>query len=227
MAGRILLGLALAGFLWILVRHRRGQEQALLVIAVVFPFLYAASWFSLLFLEPRYLVLLAPVTALLLGRAFRERIAVAGLVGALLFSVAGLIVMQRENRWPARAPDVSVPADLSPLLGTLERLRVDRASANYWLAYRISFESRERIIATPNGKLVAEARGLVTESSSRYSRYAPYERAVREDERAAHVYLAGSSAEAGDRPIFERAGYRRIASGTFVVYVPPRPLPGG
>jgi len=162
------------------------------------------------------------VAALLLGRALRNgRIAVAGVGAALALSIAGLAVMEREDRWAPQAPDVRVPASIAPLLHTLDRLRVDRAFANYWLAYRITFATNERIVAAPSGRLALLPSGLVTEVDTETSRYPPYERLVHSRRRVAHIYLAGSSSEGADRSVLEQAGYRRLTVDRFVVYVPP------
>ncbi len=200
--GSALLALALAGFVLLVLRRSSGLEP-LLLVAGAFPFLYAASSFAYYVDEPRYLVLFGPGPALLLGRMLaRPPVAAAGLVAALALSVVGLARMQRDGLYEPRAPDVRVPADISPLLTTLERERIDRVLANYWLAYRISFESRERILATSTG----------------FVRDQVADRIVRSSPSPARVFLAGSVAERRARAGLR--GYRRIASGSFVVYAP-------
>lgn len=42
------------------------------------------------------------------------------------------------------------PRDLGPLISTLDDLGVDRVYADFWLAYRLTFDTDERIIAAQN-----------------------------------------------------------------------------
>jgi hypothetical protein len=78
--------------------------------------------------------------------------------------------------------------------------------ANYWIAYRITFESSERIIASPSG----------------FWRYRPYHDAVAADKRPGRVFLAGSRVEREERRRLLRENYERLAVDGFVVYVPRR-----
>jgi hypothetical protein len=206
--GYAAVALAVAGFLALLLKRPPGLEP-LLVLGAAFPFLYAASSFTFFVAEPRYLVFLAPVPALLLGRALAARgpvVAGAGLAAALALSIAGLVVMERQNRFAPIAPDVRVPADLSPALAVLEREDQRRVLANYWLAYRISFESGERVIATSTG----------------FVRHESHDRLVRSSPRPARVFVEGSAEERRAGPRLVDRGFRRIEAGGFAVYVASR-----
>ena len=201
-AGVAVLVAALAGFAYLLWRRPPGLEP-LLVLGAAFPFLYAASSFTFLTTEPRYLVFLGPVPALLLGRALaRPRLAAAGLAVALAVSVVGLRALERQDLFTPEVHEGGVTAELGPLVDRLERDGVEHVYANYWLAYRITFESDERVVATSTGHV----------------RYEPHDRAVRSDPRAAHVFFAG----APDERRFARDGYRRLREGPFAIYVPRR-----
>src|SRR5207245_2555987 len=81
------------------------------------------------------------------GRRFRSA---AFLLAAFGLSLAGLLTMRDQGLYAPLDQDVRVPSDLSPLLETLHAHHVDRVFADYWLAYRLSFETDEHIIATPN-----------------------------------------------------------------------------
>jgi hypothetical protein len=197
-AGIALLVVALAGFARLLVTRPRELEP-LLAVAVAFPFLYAASSFTFLVTEPRYLVFVAPVIALLLARAFERRAAVA-LAVALAVSVVGLRALERQDLFTPEVHEGGVTTDLGPLISRLEREGVEHVLANYWLAYRISFESDERVIATSTGHV----------------RYEPHDRAVRADPRAARVFFAGAPDER------RLPGYRRVREGPFAIYLPAR-----
>ena len=196
------LVLSLVAFAVLLVRRPPGSEP-LLVCVVMFPFLYAASSFAFLVAEPRYLVFIGPVLALLIAAALVPRgawVAAAALVILGAISVAGLAQLERQGRY---AP-LRVPADIRPALAVLERHGVDRVLANYWLAYRITFESDERIIASPAG----------------FWRYRPYHDTVRAERRPGRVFLAGSPNERRERARLLGQGYLRLVADGFVVYVP-------
>ena len=201
--GWIGLGAALAGFA-VLVARRRPELEPLLVAAALFPLLYGLSKFTYYFDEPRYAVYLSPVLALLAGSAFATpaRAAVA-LAAALALSVAGLVQMDREEQFQPVAQDVRVPSDLGPVLDLLGREGQTRVLANYWIAYRISFESEERVIATSTG----------------FVRYQPHDRLVRRSAYPARVYVRGSKVEGRARSELASRGYRRLEAGGFVVYV--------
>jgi 4-amino-4-deoxy-L-arabinose transferase-like glycosyltransferase len=103
--------------------------------------------------EPRYLVagyiLLAPLLGVAGAEAFagRWRTAWAGLFGALLLS--NLSGAAQARRHVEDLDDSQVTGPLEPLLLALRAEGVTRAYANYWTAYRVTFESREEILATP------------------------------------------------------------------------------
>jgi hypothetical protein len=203
-AGVALLVLALGLLMFLCVRFRREAEPLLLALAA-FPFLYAASTFTYFVDEPRYLVFLAPVPALLAGAGLARTTplaAAAALALAVAASVVGLARLEREGRY---AP-LRVPSDLGPVLETLERNGVRHVRANYWIAYRITFESEERVIASPDG----------------FWRYYPYHQAVSVDPRPGRVFLSGSARGRREQPRLIEAGYRRLSVDGFVVYVPRR-----
>lgn len=198
------LVLALVAFAAIFVRRPPGSEP-LLVCLLAFPFLYAASSFTFLVAEPRYLVFVAPVVALLVAAALVGRgpsLAAGALVVAGAVSVAGLLQLERQGRY---AP-LRVPADIGPAIAVLEANDVDRVLANYWLAYRITFESEERIIASPTG----------------FWRYRPYHDTVQAERRPGRVFLARSPNERRERVALLSQGYARLVADGFVVYVPRR-----
>jgi len=205
LAGRLLLLVALAGFVWLLAR-RRGQVELLAWVALPYPFLYALSPFAWYVREPRYLVLLAPVCALLLARLVSSPpVTVAALAAALALSVVGLRTMQASERFRALAPNTRVPLDIAPLLRTLERQHISRAYANYWVAYRVTFLSGEKIIATAQGA----------------DRYLPYRRDVCASPRSAQIFVDGAAEQPAKGRRLRRAGYRQTQTAGFIVYLPP------
>ena len=113
-----------------------------------------------------------------------------------------------------------VPRDLGPLISTLDRLDLDRVYAEYWLAYRLSFDSEERIIAAQNEfKDVTFEGGVAIPPSPVNLRYEPYERQV---ERARHGFVFYREI-LESTPIvdeLERKGYRRHDAGEYVILTP-------
>jgi Dolichyl-phosphate-mannose-protein mannosyltransferase len=198
---------AVAGVSVLLVRRPRGLVP-LLVVAAAFPFFYALSTHAFYVREPRYLVVFAPIPALLGGWALsRAGPIAASATFVLVFSLttAGLIRMEQRELPAPRGTGQPVPADFEPLLETLRREGVKYALANYFIAYRISFESDEEIVATSTG----------------FVRYQPHDRLVRSSPGAARVFLEGTNGERLARPtLLARGFHRRVVEG-FVVYLPP------
>ena len=195
----VLLLAALSWVAFLALRRREGLGP-LLAVALSFPFLYAASSFTWLVEEPRYLVLLLPVAALLAAaRLRRPGVAAVVLTAALALSVSGLERMEGSFRYKTRTGHVDVPDDLGPVLETLDARGDRTVVADYWVAERITFESRERIVATSH-------------------RYPPFTETVRASARPAHVFVDGTPAERKARARLMGNGYERIAVGGFVVY---------
>jgi 4-amino-4-deoxy-L-arabinose transferase-like glycosyltransferase len=196
------LSIAVLAFLCsMLIRDPR--RRLLGAIAVTYPFVQALSPFASLNVEPRYLVLLSPVIALALADLVGRTLTGAALATVVLFGLSVVGIHQLNEQKPAVPPvgEVRVPADLGPVLRTLERHGIDRVRAHYAIAYRITFESDERIIAAPRHR----------------GRRPEYEELVAREPRPGYVAVRGSPA---DR-LFTRPGYRRIVAGDWAVYVPP------
>ena len=206
--GASLLVIALAAFVFVLVRRSQRLEPVL-VIGAAYPFLYAASSFTYFVEEPRYLVFLAPVPALLLGSAlgrYGPAVATLALASLLAVSVAGLTRLERQGLYRPLADGARLPNDLDPLLDALEREHADRVLANYWIAYRITFESDRRLVATSTG----------------FVRDQHDDRLVRSSAAPARVFVAGSPVERAQRRVLTLRGYRRVVAGEFAVFVPRR-----
>jgi hypothetical protein len=114
-----------------------------------------------------------------------------------------------------------VPRDFSPLIATLDQLGVTRVYTDYWIAYRLDFATRERIVAVENPfRAIAFRDGQAVPSRFPDVRFADYERAV---EKAPHGFIffrktAGSSHIV---PQLVQHGYRGHVVGPFVVYSLP------
>lgn len=204
LVGRALEALALAGFVWLVLRRRRRRE-ILLAVGSLYPLLQSISPFSVLNEEPRYLVLLAPVIALLLGELAARTAATRWLAFAAAagLSVAGLASMASVHLAVPPVGGKRVPADLEPALRALEEAGVDRVLAHYSIAYRITFESDERILATSTSQV----------------RYEPHDRVVRSSPDPAYVLVAGTRDQRVQERWLRLDGYRRLEAGPWAVYV--------
>lgn len=181
------------------VRRPRGAEP-LLVIAAIYPFVYAATSFTFFTDEPRYLTFIAPVPVLLLATLLRRhRVAAGALAVAVAWTAFYLVRLEDQGRFRY----VGQPADIGPLIALLEGEGQDRVFADYWIAYRLDFESGERIIATSTG----------------FVRNQEYDELVKADPSPAYVYVEGSPQDDAALLRLEPRGYRRVTSGGWTAYV--------
>ena len=131
-----------------------ARGRLLVFLAAVYPLLFAYSPYSWYVDHPRYLLFLAPTAAILLGAAMPRRPfagAAAGGIGLVLVALGGfgLAAMNSSGKTAPYGPDVLVPANLAPLDQLLARYHVRYAFADYWLAYRTTFETRETTFVSP------------------------------------------------------------------------------
>lgn len=219
-------------------RLRNSDALLLYVVAAGFPIVYALAPATFFSQEPKYLVVLSPVLALLVAQlASTYGRAVAVLGAALALSVATLERMETYFETAPAQPPVA-PRDLEPLVATLDDLRLDRVYADFWLAYRLTFETDERIVAAQNKFTdVRLAGGQAVAARHPFIRWPPYEREV-ETARHGFVLFRESLETGADRQPGPEAearvaqlarlvgklrsyGYRRVDVGPFVVYAPP------
>jgi len=212
----------LAAFLWGAVRVRRSSAGLIYGVALAFPFLWAISHrVAILTSHPIYLIVIAPIVALLVASAATsEWRAVAVLVAAAAVSA---VTFQRMDSWltadrPHWPPPT--PRDLTPLIAALDALHLDRVYADYWIAYRLDFATNERIVATYDDWLHwSTSSGQVTPNPPLNVRWPPYQRAVA---RARHGFVF-LDPEPYSNPIVDalrpsRYEMRRV--GPFVIYAP-------
>ena len=162
--------------------------------------------------EPKYLVVLSPVLVLLvaqLAATYWRALAVLGV--ALALSVATLHRMETYfETVPAQPP--AAPRDLGPLVSTLDELGLDRVYADFWLAYRLTFETDERIVAAQNKFTdVRFEDGQAVASRHPFIRWPPYEREV-EASRHGFVLFRESIEKGADRQPGPAAAARRRSS---------------
>ena len=144
--------LAFFALLAIAVVRRRPRTEFLLFVLVAMPFLLVASPLSGYVDQPRYLLFTSPVVALLLARllsAGPRWVSPLALVVALVLTVVAIDRMARPRVTAAYAPDVTVPRHVDDALDLLRDAGADAAFADYWLSYRLTFESDEELIVSP------------------------------------------------------------------------------
>jgi hypothetical protein len=197
--------------------RRPGRLGLLLLFVAAYPFIHAMSPLSQYVDEARYLVYLAPVVALLLVAVARRGLPmIALLAGGLVLSGAVLFAMQVA---PTKSPDTDLPASMAPLVQALESRGVHHALANYFITYRLNFESREQVIAASTDTI----------------RYAPYQDEVfASSDSPAWIFVAGSPSDTAFNRRLSQTGVpvERVETGGFTVYLPahrtlPQNLPPG
>ena len=166
---------ALVGFVWLWRCSRPGRKferaEVLLVIAAVFPLVYAISPLTSVGDIAGYVVVLMPVIALILTAWIRTTTQAVALAGVVVVLMAGNTLRLQHDYSTGDAAQFShlgthvpIPRDFGPLYDELDRLGIKRLYASYWIAHRISYETGERIIAgemrpealrsAPNGAII-------------------------------------------------------------------------
>lgn len=123
------------------------QRRTILPLALVtFPLVHAASPLAHYVGEGRYLVYFAPFLALALAAAVRHRLVLPALVAGL--AVLTLVPLsQFEGYAAAYSGGRRVPDDMTHLIADLDARGLHHVYADYWIGYRLTYESDERIIA--------------------------------------------------------------------------------
>ena len=223
----------IALFLFGAYRARHRPASLLYVVAAVFPFLYAlSSTTAQAISNPRYAMTLIPVLTLLVGQLAKERFSALAIIVVALF--VSVVTLHRMNDWFKGSPHPTtqvrglgprdtvqlVPRNIDGLITALERLHIDHLYTDYWLAYRLDFDSHERITAVENRLIGMTFAGGKATPTLLYARFEPYARAVRQANHS-FIFYRKLAPSATVIPALERHGYRRHDVGTFVIYSPP------
>src|SRR5262249_4175658 len=142
----------------------------------------------------------------------------------LVAGAVTVVTLHRMDAWfhSARPTDLpSAPRHFAPLIHELDRLGLDRVYADYWIAYRLDFATRERIIAVENSSPEITFRGDLPVPSPNKVRYRPYEDAVEASRRPGFVYFRKTLDQWPIVPALLAHGYRQVPVGPFVVLAPP------
>ena len=235
LVGVALYVLVLAGFVWSWRSRRadpRSDVSVLYAIAVVFPFVYAFSPLTTISFHPGYVVVFMPVIALLLvswARRASQAVAVsAAAMVVMASSVTTLSVAYAERS--DTAPDefrllthYPIPADFDPLVDRLDELGLRRVYADYWVSWRTTFETNERIISAymrPEA-LRASPQGYVTAARnppSAANRHPEYADIVDRVAAPAFVILKGLDPASTDYAALRDAGYKASPVGDLTIY---------
>lgn len=231
----VLYAAVLLALLWRAWSSRARREQRaselLLVILIAFPLVYATSPLTTFKLHGGYVVVLTPV--LLLGACawIRSEVQAAFVsVVALAFLAHSFVALGVLDRNQATAEPASFygravepPRDFQPLVAALDRLGISRIYASYWLAYRITYESGGRIVASdirPEA-LRIRADGTVIplpDDPFLKSRHPGYADVVAEVTSPAFVLARGFEVASTDYGSLEYAKYRTAEVGPFTIY---------
>jgi len=217
LAYALLLALAVAAA----VRYRHRRVAFLFAIFFAFPFVWALSRrVTFLSATPRFLIVLTPVIALLVAQLGR-RVAAAAAVAVAALALSAISIQRIDADTKAVHPHgiPVVPRDLGPLIGVLERAGVNHVYADYWITYRLDFDSHEQIVATeldPGNSWIRH--GVVQRPVGLKPRSLDYAHAV-DAARHGFVFFRRSTALPLPKRLVE-LGYRRVLIGEFAVYLP-------
>jgi hypothetical protein len=142
----IYVALLVLGTIGVIVRPKK--PWLLIVVVVMYPLLWGLYPNTGVIGEGRYVLFLGPAFVLLLMHAAKHPLfQVLLLVGALGVSIDG--VHRITCCVEPNAPDVAMPNSTKPLIRELEGLHVDAFYGDYWIAFRVAFETNEKIVGCP------------------------------------------------------------------------------
>ncbi len=212
-------------------RWRQQPRSLFPFVILVYPLLYAADALTSNTSEPRYIVVLLPALALVfasLAGGIPRAVLVLGL--ASLLSVAGLVRWLDWHGTPARAtPYNPGEVDLWPMIGVLRQAGIDRAYADYSVAYRLTFDTRERIIVSEAdlGHLAATGPGRVLPplpTNYTMHHHPAYDTDVRTARRFGYIFVRREPSQAADVTLLRAHGFSEHDVGSLILLVsPPQP----
>jgi len=216
--------LLLALVLWGAWRTRRRPVSLLYVAAAVYPFVYGLAAQTFDSSDPRYLVVMTPVLVLLVAQVltswWRGAIAVAVAVAISVLTIYRMEPLPTKALASGSLP--TAPRDLSPLVATLDRLRLSRVYAPYLLAYVLDFHTQERIIGVEakfDRVRFQGNRAILPDHPS--TRHPSWLREVANAPRHGIVIFRVDEPSTPIVPLLLRHGFKRVVVGPFVVFAPP------
>jgi hypothetical protein len=167
----------LGAFGWMVAGQLKAGNPSvclLLLFAFMYPLFVSAGGVGFFMLEPRYLFPLYSVCYIILFMALPR-------VGPKLGMMALIISLNLYGSFTLRDDEFIIPGYTQPMEALIEFLKsedVMYAYAPYWIAYRLSFESNEDIVASP--------------PPGDHIRYGPYDVAVKSNKPVAYIRLHSS-----------------------------------
>jgi 4-amino-4-deoxy-L-arabinose transferase-like glycosyltransferase len=225
----------LVGFVRLVVAIRRDgrfrELELIAVIAIAFPAIYAISPLTSAPDIASYVTVFMPLIALLLCSWARDARQAVIISAAALIVMAGSVVQLNADYSQSPRPDFShlgthapLPRSFAPLITKLDELGITRVYASYWIAYRIDFESNERVIAAdmrPEALRTSAAGAVIPEPDDPLlsSRHPEYATVVSRLQAPAFVFAKGFDPPSADYGAFAAAGgYRTVQVGVFTIY---------
>jgi hypothetical protein len=186
---------------------RRQPHSLLLGLVIIsYPFIHAVLTLSSEVAEGRYTLFLLPWLALAIARA-TPRPAVMAAVFAIALSVTWVGLQDMRGQTAPYAFDRHVPTSLASLEHALDAQHITRVWANYWIAYRLTFETHERVIA----------------ATTTLVRDPQYNREVEQAAHPAFVFITGSADIEQFHAYLQRQQINYIediVDGTWVIDIP-------
>lgn len=206
-----------------LFRYRRQSLSIAFIVFWLFPFVWAVSRrVTFLSATPRFLIVLTPVIAILVARLGREAPAALTVAAiALAISVVSVARMNADGEAVHPHGIPVVPRDLGRLIGRLDASHLRYVYADYWIAYRLDFDSHERVVASEiDPAHLCLCDGAVRPGKGLVPRYEPYARAVARHRHGVLLFRRSDTRRLEAR--LSALGYRRTVTGQFALYVPSR-----
>ena len=197
--------LALAAIVWVIARSpiKNAPDAYLLAFA---PFIWATLNVDWRLVEGRNTYFLASILPLVFARVLERRVGVVFVAALITFCSIGFV--RAFDRLNSPSPSVS------PMISRLEQMHVHTVIASYWIAYVMTYQSDERIIATSIRPMVG-------------ARYQPYIDAVR-DSSPAYVFYDRAPRTSEESLLkalaAEHIGYRTVKVPGYVAVVPDRKI---
>ena len=167
------------------VRNRAPRCRLPVLAIAALPVLYALIPLADHTGQGRYAEFAIPMGALLIGVGLDSAAnparaawltAAIGLILACALGTAGLLAEPGQQLVAFQAPDVAMPVNDSGLLHLLAVHDITDGYANYWIAYRVTFETGGRTTVTPDD----------------YDRYPPIAQLVGASPDPAYLFVSAS-----------------------------------
>jgi hypothetical protein len=147
--GATLYAVILVGGVTLCAVRYRARVLPLLAPVVLFPFLYAVLTTSWYWTEPRHGTLVSPLLLVVAASLVPRRFPIQALVALLALLLTIHVIKLERNYGELSGSPTIVPGKLRPVIDAMQARNLDTCYADYWIAYRITFESGEDIICAP------------------------------------------------------------------------------